>query len=174
MRRFFLKTLPVVLFVSSVAYGQSLGDVARENREKQKAKTTSSATKPIVITNDSLPADSQASITVSGNEPSPAKAGTAASAAVSGRRSAEEWKSLILAQKSAIAAQQAQIDKLSDSVHFVAPNAVINGVKYNEHQEKKQESVTQMRHQLEEQKKNLADLQEAARRAGMGSAVYDP
>lgn len=181
MRRFILKTLPIVLViipisisVSSLVYGQSLGDVARENREKQKAKVASSSTKPTVITNDTLPSESNAAITVSEKEPTAGMAKPVSSSASSGRRYAEEWKSLILAQKNAIAAQQAQIDKLSDSVHFVAPNAVINGIQYNEHQEKRQEQVTEMRHQLEEQKKNLANLQEAARRAGMGSAVYEP
>ncbi len=32
------KVLSIALLMSSVAYGQSLGDVAKENREKQKAK----------------------------------------------------------------------------------------------------------------------------------------
>ena len=31
-----------------------------------------------------------------------------------------------------------------------------------------------MQQQLEEQKKNLAAMQEAARQAGMGNAVYEP
>jgi hypothetical protein len=174
MRRIALKILPAALLLGSIAFAQSLGDVARQNREKQKAKAASSASKPTVITNDTLPSASQAMINTGENEPSEAKVRPVSSTTSAARRSAEEWKNLIVAQKNAIAAQQAQIDKLSDSVHFVAPNAVINGIQYNEHQEKRQELVTQMRHQLEEQKKNLADLQEAARRAGMGNAVYDP
>src|SRR5450631_641248 len=55
MRRLALKILPVAVMVSSVVYGQSLGDVARENREKLKAKAASSTAKPKVITNESLP-----------------------------------------------------------------------------------------------------------------------
>jgi hypothetical protein len=39
---------------------------------------------------------------------------------------------------------------------------------------KKQDAVARMQEQLEEQKKSLRQLQEDARRDGMGSAVYDP
>jgi tRNA(Phe) wybutosine-synthesizing methylase Tyw3 len=94
--------------------------------------------------------------------------------APSGGQSAEQRKRQILAQKSAIATQQAQIDKLNDSIYFVVANEYYNGVQYNQYQVKKQERVARMQQQLEEQKKNLAEMQEAARRAGMGIAVYDP
>jgi hypothetical protein len=47
-------------------------------------------------------------------------------------------------------------------------------VQYNQHQVKKQENVAQMQQHLEEQKKKLAAMQEAARQTGMGSSVYDP
>ena len=70
--------------------------------------------------------------------------------------------------------QQAQIDKLNHSIHFVTASLFSNGIQYNEYQAKKQDAVARMQQQLEEQKKNLAQMQEAARQAGMGSAVYDP
>jgi acetyl-CoA carboxylase beta subunit len=171
-----LKILPIVLLMSAVVYGQSLGDVARENREKQKARDASSNTKPKVITNENLPKNPDGD---AGTRESEEKMETVSPKAPSGgqsaeHQSAEQWKRQILAQKNAIANQQAQIDKLKDSVHFVVANEYYNGVQYNEHQVKKQEQVAQMQQQLEELKKNLAAMQEAARRAGMGSAVYDP
>ncbi len=169
MLRIALKILSIALLMSSVAYGQSLGDVARENREKQKAKAASSTAKPKVITNENFPRIPEAAPPETEGKMKPVSP-----AIPSSGQSAEQWKSLILAQKSAIAAQQAQIDKLNDSIHFVTASLYSNGIQYNEHQAKKQESVAQMQHQLEEQKKNLAEMQEAARRAGMGSAVYDP
>jgi hypothetical protein len=43
--------------MGSVAYGQSLGDIARENREKQNAEAAASTTPPKVITNKDLPKD---------------------------------------------------------------------------------------------------------------------
>jgi acetyl-CoA carboxylase beta subunit len=169
MRRIALKILPIALLMSSVVYGQSLGDVARENREKQKAKAASSAAKPKVITNESLPQNPDA-----GPIETEGKLEAASASVPSGGQSAEQWKSRILAQKNAVANLQAQIDKLNDSIHFVVANEYYNGVQYNQHQVKKQENVAQMQQQLEEQKKNLAAMQEGARSAGMGSAVYDP
>jgi hypothetical protein len=88
--------------------------------------------------------------------------------------SAEQWKSLILSRKNMIAAQQAQIDKLNESIHYVTASLYSNGLQYNERQAQKQQTVEQMKQQLEQQKKSLAELQEAAKKAGMGSAVYDP
>jgi len=46
--------LPVFLFLLACAsYGQSLGDVAREQRQKQQAKDSKAAAK--VVTNDEIP-----------------------------------------------------------------------------------------------------------------------
>jgi hypothetical protein len=170
-----LRIFSGVLLIGAVAYGQSLGDVARENREKQQAKaaagSASSKAKPKVITNEDLPArvDASSSETERNRKPALAAAGESA-----GRVSAEEWKKQILAQKNAIAAGQAQIDKLNESIRYVTASLYSNGIQHNENQAKKQETVAQMQQQLEEQKKALADMQEAARQAGMGSAVYDP
>jgi hypothetical protein len=178
MHRIAAKMLLVALLMSAFAHAQSLGDVARENREKKQAKA-SSATKPKLITNENLPSNPVASSSeteynlraAGGTSPA---GGQSAAHQPAEHQSAEQWKSRILAQKNAVANLQAQIDKVSDSIHFVIAGAYYNGVQYNQHQEKKQENVTQMQQQLEEQKKNLAAMQEAAREAGMGSAVYDP
>jgi len=174
--RVFLKIAALAALLSSVAYSQSLGDVARENREKQKAKAASSTAQSKVVTNENLPKNPDAE---AGPQEGEAKMTAAAPKVPAADQSAEHqsaelWKSRILAQKNAIANLQAQIDKLNDSIHFVVANEYYNGVQYNEHQAKKQERVAQMQQQLEEQKKNLAELQEGARHAGMGSAVYDP
>ncbi len=171
MRQVALKILPIALLMSSVVYGQSLGDVARENRKKQTAKGASSTPKPKVITNENLPKNPAAD---AGPRESEGKITAASPKIPSSGQSAEQWKGRILAQKNAVANLQAQIDKLNDSIHFVVANEYSNGVQYNQHQVKKQENVAQMQQQLEEQKKNLAAMQEAARQAGMGSAVYDP
>lgn len=168
-----LKIMASGLALSSFAFGQSLGDVARDNREKQKAKSAISSVKPKVITNESLPASPDV-------EPSEAERITrsapqefSASRPPAGT-SAEQWKSSILKRKNEIAAQQAQIDKLNASIHFVPSSLYANGLQYDEYQLKKQQAVARMQEQLEEQKKNLAQMQEAARQAGMGSAVYEP
>jgi hypothetical protein len=169
MRRIALTILPITLLMGSAAYGQSLGEIARQNREKQKAKDASSTAKPNVITNENLPKSPD---TDAGPPQSEEK--TTAAPKISGGPSVEQWKSQILAQKKVIALLQEQIDKLSDSIHFVVAAEYYNGVQHNQQQVKKQERVAQMQQQLEEQKKRLAKMQEAARRAGMGSAIYDP
>jgi len=169
MRRIALRVLSIALVMGSVAYGQSLGDVAKENREKQKAKDASSTAKPKVITNEDLPVNPAAM-----SEQSEGKTRPALMPRPSGAMSADQWKNLILSQKNGITALQAQIDKLNDSIHYVTASLYSNGLQHNEHQAQKQQSVEHMKQQLELQKKNLADMQEAARQAGMGSAVYDP
>jgi hypothetical protein len=169
MQRIVLRVLSIALAMGSVAYGQSLGDVAKENREKQKAKAAAATAKLKVITNEDLPANP-----VAMSEDEEGKTRPTTSPVPSAGMSAEQWKSLILSRKNGIAAQQAQIDKLSDSIHYVTASLYSNGLQHNEHQAQKQQSVGQMKQQLEEQKKSLAELQEAARQAGMGSAVYDP
>jgi hypothetical protein len=174
MHRITPKVLSIALLISSVAYGQSLGDVARENREKQKAKAASSAAKPKVITNENLPAKPEATPSEIDGETKPAAAPDPSGGMSAEHMSPEEWKSQILGQKNAIAMMQAQIDKVNDSIHYVTASLYSNGLQYNDHQAKKQQSVEQMKQQLEEQKKTLAQMQEAARAAGMGSAVYDP
>jgi predicted RNase H-like nuclease (RuvC/YqgF family) len=169
MRRIVLNVLSIALVMSSVVYGQSLGDVAKENREKQKAKAAAATAKPKVITNEDLPANS-AALSDDGED----KTRPAPMPVPSGGMSAEQWKSLISSRKNMIAAQQAQIDKLNDSIHYVTASLYSNGLQHNENQAQKQQAVERLKQQLEEQKKSLADLQEAARQAGMGSAVYDP
>ena len=171
--RLCLKIVASALVVSSFAFGQSLGDVARDNREKQKAKSASSSVKPKVITNESLPASPEAGPSEAERITRPAPQDNPDSRQPAGP-SAAEWKSSILQQKNAIAAQQAQIDKLGASIHFVPSSLYANGLQYDEYQLKKQQAVARMQEQLEEQKQQLAQMQEAARQAGMGSAVYEP
>jgi predicted RNase H-like nuclease (RuvC/YqgF family) len=161
--------MAIALWMSAAAYGQSLGEVARQNREKQKAKDASSTAKPEVITNENLPKSPDTE-----SRPPQSEEKTPAAKISSAAQSAEQWQSQILVQKKVIAILEAQIDKLNDSIHFVVAAEYYNGVQHNQQQVKKQERVAQMQQQLEEQKKRLDEMQEAARRAGMGNGIYDP
>jgi hypothetical protein len=157
----------VVLFVVAGSYGQSLGDVAREQRQKQ--PKDAHATRK-VLTNEDMPDRPEESTSTVTDEhdtapPSPASNGTHAG---------EQWKAKIEAQKNSIASLQSQIDKLNSSIHFVEANRYYNGVQHNERQIQKQDEVQRMQKQLDEQKKQLEDMQESARKAGLGSAVYEP
>jgi len=60
VRRILLRTFAIALLMQPAVYGQSLGEVARENRDKQNADDASPAAKPKVITNKDLPKDPDA------------------------------------------------------------------------------------------------------------------
>jgi hypothetical protein len=159
----------VVLFVLVSCYGQSLGDVAREQRQKQ-AKDAHTERK--VLTNEDLPQrvepESSTSVSTDEHEPTPA------APASNDIHAAEQWKAKIETQRNSIASLQTQIDKLNSSIHFAGPNCVANCVQYNEGQVRKQDEVERMQKQLDQQKKQLEDMQESARKAGLGSSVYEP
>jgi len=163
--------VPILFFLlSGSGSSQSLGDVARQQRQKQQAKDAHSAHK--VVTNEEIPESPDASGSSSDND-SPRESSSPA-ALNGGSRTAEQWKSGILAQKARIAAMQGQLEKLNDSVHFVEANRYYNGVQYNQYQLKKQQEAQRMQKQLDGEKKTLGNMQESARKAGFGSAVYDP
>lgn len=174
---------------------QSLGDVARQVRaqKQQKASQTQDVTSKTgedpkqqssipaevsgakakhVITNDDSPGTQDRTPVI------PAKADDGAARSLQNSANREEqgehWKSEIQSQKELIASLQNEITQLSSSIRFTGSNCVANCVKWNEHQERKQEQVETMKAQLEEQKHRLEEMQETARRQGFGSSVYDP
>jgi predicted RNase H-like nuclease (RuvC/YqgF family) len=174
----FLKIFSIALLMNSAAYGQSLGDIARENREKQSAQEASSTVKPKLITNANLPKDPDAS-----DEPAEAQSGASASTKAADHRSrqqrlaeqraADQWKRQILAQENKMATLQARIDQLNASIRS-AGGSVHYDQPYSRHEARQLQRVAQIQQQLDEQKMKLDQMQEAARHAGMHSAVYDP
>ena len=176
MRRVFLKSFAIALLMSSAAYGQSLGDIARENREKK--TDDASAAQPKVITNADLPKDPDAN-----QEPAEAQSEASASSQAADHRSAQQrlaeqraadqWKRQILAQENKMATLQARIDQLNASIRSAGGSVQYEGP-YNRYQARKLQRVAQIQLQLDEQKMKLDQMQEAARHAGMHSAVYDP
>jgi hypothetical protein len=157
----------LVLLIVAGSFGQSLGDVAREQRKKQ--ANDAHATRK-VLTNEDLPEDPEASASPRAREHHTAPISPASNDVHSG----EQWKAKIKAQENSIASLQGQIDRLNSSIHFVQANRYYNGVQYNERQVEKQEQVQRMQEQLDAQKKQLEDMQESARKAGLGSSVYEP
>jgi hypothetical protein len=146
-------------------FGQSLGDIAKQQRDKQ-AKTANTSRK--VVTNEDIPESPDASNEAPTHEdyvPPP----------TNDKRTAAQWKAAILKQKGAIASLQKNIDQLKGSVHFVDANRYRNGgVQYNQRQIQKQQDEEQMQKQLNALKRGLEEMQETARHLGLGSAVYDP
>jgi leucyl aminopeptidase (aminopeptidase T) len=166
-----------------------LGDVARQARQQKQQKdaqgkdtqgkdATGKNAKPSrVITNEEIPERSLPTSTVTeetADDDSP-HSGTATPASTNAAKiSPDTWKSQILAQKNQIASMQTQFDELSDSIHFAPGNCVANCVEWNERQKEKQQEAQQMQTQLDAQRKHLEEMQEAARKQGYGSSVYDP
>jgi predicted RNase H-like nuclease (RuvC/YqgF family) len=177
MQRIFLTISASALLMSSAAYGQSLGDIARANREKQNAENASAA-EPKVITNANLPKDPDTN-----QEPAEAQSAASPSSAAADHRSAQQrlseqrapdqWKRQILAQKNKMATLQARIDQLNASIRSAGGSVQYEGP-YNRYQARQLQRVAQIQLQLDEQKMKLDQMQEAARHAGMHSAVYDP
>jgi hypothetical protein len=191
LRRTFLNIVAIALLVSSATFGQSLGDVARENREKQNVGDAASGAKPKVITNKDLPKDPDADLTPNA-APAASAASTPTSAAASSKtaesraaerhfalqraaeqRAAEQWTKQILAQKTKMANMQARIDQLQASIRS-ANGSVQAEQPFNRYQARQLQQVARMQQQLSEQKIRLDQMQDAARHAGMHTAVYDP
>ncbi len=163
----FICVAALVSTASVFAYGQSLGDVAREQREKQAQKKTQPAKK--VVTNEDLPQPAEADESTSSSPQSTEPAVNSAE-----QKPAGQWKEEIQAQKQSVASLQADIDRLSSSIHFAPGNCVRNCVQHNENQQQKQDEVQRMQSNLEQQKRKLEDMQEAARKQGYGNSVYEP
>ncbi len=159
----------VLLALTGAALGQSLGDVARQTRQKEKARGKAAKK---VVTNEDLPESPD--LTPGEHETVGKYQAVIAPHEPTAAQNANQWKSSILEQKNRIASMQAQIDKLNGSIRFVEANAYVNGVQYNQYQLRKQQQVSNLQTQIAEQKKKLEEMQEAAKKAGMGSAVYDP
>lgn len=188
----FLRFLAATMLIVSIAYGQSLGDVARENRQKK--PDNSSSVPPKVITNKDLPKDPDAS-----QEPDEAQ--TTATAPddrsaddhqlarrrseerqgvrrslqrrAAEQRTADQWKRGIAMQKIRLASLQDRIDQLNakiraeyGTVQYEAP--------YTRPQARERERLAELQQQFDEQTFRLAEMQESARRAGMHTIVYDP
>lgn len=173
---------------SVTAYGQSLADVARQNQQQQAARA-SSGTSPKVITNVDLPKDADGNKSATANgvisppiaSPSDAASRKAASQhrladqrladrRLEEQRAAEQWKRQIVAQKNKVATLQARADQFHMAMQHANGTAQTE-VLPNRYQARQ---FMQVRMQLNEQKRKLDQMQDAARHAGMHTLVYDP
>jgi len=162
----------LALCFCGLGFGQSLGDVAREQRQKQQSKDNKPT--PKVITNEDIPSHDTLANSSTDTRDSAHRSHEGQPSADGYKKPAEQWKAEIQGQKNAIASTQRQMDALNASVHYVEANRYWNGVQHNQRQLQKQEEVQRMQTQLDEQKKRLEEMQEGARRDGYGNAVYDP
>lgn len=180
MQRTFLKFLAIALLLELAAYGQSLGDIARQLREKQAAEEAS-GNAPKMYTNHDIPPADQV------GTPEPAEAQPEQSARAMNRmpddrslehrfaeqRAAREWRRDLVMQENRVAGLRMRIDRLNAMIHSPYGTAQYEGP-YTRNQTRAQYVLEQMQRQLDEQQMRLEEMQDAARHAGMNSSVYDP
>jgi hypothetical protein len=172
---FLLRIAPFILLSAMTAYGQSLGDVARENREK-KAETSSAA--PKVITNADLPKGPDGSDGATATDQPAPTAKHAARKAVARTPVdplvAEHWRRQILAQKRSVANLERRLATLKASIPYVDASSDARGEVLNRRQAWEQQRKAELQERLDDQRAKLEEMQETARRAGMHTAVTDP
>jgi hypothetical protein len=181
----------VTVFLASASLGQSscnppsLGDLARKQRESKqkdakdakdapaKAKDAPAKAKK-VVTDEDMPEHAPDSDEAVAGPDGPHDEASVPKSADDVVRTGDQWKAAIAQRKAVLADLKDRIDKLNGSIHFVEANAYRNGVEYNKKQAQKQQDVERMQAQYDDQKRDLEQMQENARKAGYGSAVLDP
>jgi len=173
-----------VLAISTMpmeTHAQSLGEIARQQRESKNHKADSEST----ATTKKLYTDEDIAKSKSEDAAAPAALDNSSSKSPTGSKgtkeknpatmSADQWRARIQRKRDLIAAIQERIDALEASVNYVQNNRNIytNAPEYNEHQHHKELAAQQLKALLEQQKTELSDLQEQARQQGFGNSVYE-
>ncbi|HXE90139.1 MAG TPA: hypothetical protein VNK82_04160 [Terriglobales bacterium] len=178
MKQILLSLAVVGLFVGSALAQQSLGDIARQERQKKRPPAPSAK----VYTNENLPTTT----TISEVGPAPAApaareaaspAAAAAQAAPSGEDQAKqeaEWKKRFQEQKDAIALLERELDvlkrenKLRAATFYAdAGNRLRDEAKYAAEDRKYQAQTAEKEQQLAAAKQKLEDMREELRKAGL-------
>lgn len=183
-RVFFVLLASTVFACVLLSFGQdqSVADAARQSRLQKQKEIQSEDSAPTaaesqakthrVITNDEIP-EHEGSDSASDRNSQPHRAVETLPVYPQGKLSAAEWKLQIRSQKSAIAALENEIARLSASIHFPV-SCLRNCPERTERQLQKENHVEIMKTQLDQQQKHLEEMQESARRQGFGNSVYDP
>lgn len=171
----------VALMLSGAMFAQSqsgdtLGDIARANRAKQESQQ-SSGTSPKVITNQDLPADPPAVAEEDPSEPMTQVSGVKRSdryteqrlsnRLIAEQRTTEQWKARIQDQENRIADLQARVEHLNTSIRTAVGTAQYD-TPANRTQAIQTERLANLQQMLDQQKRRLEMMQDAARRAGAG------
>jgi predicted RNase H-like nuclease (RuvC/YqgF family) len=157
----------------SVAYAQSLGDVARQNQQNKPSDAA-----PTVITNDDLPATGLADEDAKPRHTNRDNSGQLARAelqrAAKNDSNAQGWRTRILNQKSSIASLQAHIQNVKASIRVPLDSSGYYAAQANQRTQAKVQEIDDLQQKLQIENQKLQDLQESARKAGFGSAIYEP
>jgi hypothetical protein len=138
------------------------------------AKDTLAKGSKKVITNDEIPEHVGPTSTLPQHPRIPVTPEQPVPEYADGKVPPQYWKNQIQALKQAISDLESQIQDVSDSIRYAGSNCVSNCAQVNAEQQQRQQQVEMMTSQLEQQQKNLENMQETARKQGYGSSVYDP
>ena len=155
--------------------GDSLGDVARANHEKQQTKEAA-GTLPKVITNQDLPSDPPG--VPESLEPMTTVSGVKRSAdsyseqranqhLLAEQRAGEQWRARIQNQEARIADLQARINRVNQEMHAAVGTAQYD-TPVNRYQSIQTERLAHMQDMMDQQQRRLEMMQDAARLTGMG------
>ncbi len=156
-------------YLSAPCESQTLADAAREARENKQPANKSNASHK-VYTNESMNAARSEDTDAGEAKPTDKKS----SGAEVKKTTALQWKAAIALQKTKVDALQSQIEKAGKTIQFVTANGYSNGPEYSAEQKRRMDRVEIAKRKLEQEKQKLEDMKESARKAGFGSAVYDP
>jgi hypothetical protein len=180
MRRGLFWTSIFALSLSGAAFaqsqsGESLGDIARANRAKQEAQEASGSV-PKVITNQDLPATPSGVPESSPADPMTEVSGVdrpdqyadrqLSSRLAAEQRTAGQWRARIQDQENRIADLQSRIERVNAAIHNSVGTAQYDAP-VNRYQAVQMERLAMMQQILDQQKRRLAMMEDAARRAGM-------
>jgi hypothetical protein len=155
--------------------GESLADIARANRAKQQVQEASGSV-PKVITNRDLPSSSSGIPESNPSDPMTEVSGVDrpdqyADRQLSNRLAAEQrtagqWRARIQDQENRIADLQSRMERVNAAIHNSVGTAQYDAP-VNRYQAVQTERLAMMQQILDQQKRRLAMMEDAARRAGM-------
>jgi len=184
MKRVFALLIACACLLVLGASGQSLGDIARQNRAKKKPSTGSK----VVIDNDTIPSAPPAAEPAKDKEKAEGAEAEAkkedgkatGDQAKDAAKSAEDWKAKIEGQKKEIAQLERELDvsereaKLRAAAYYAdAGTQLRDPARFAEESRNQQAEMDSKRKAIEAAKQKLVDLQEQARKAGAPPRVLD-
>ncbi len=162
------------LALACALHAQSLGDVARDNRQQQAQQ--GDKTQPKAFGNEDLPREGLAD---DDSAEAPQHSTTAQplahqKEAANRTVKAAEFKRQIKAQENVVGELQSRIFRVKSTIRYYDVRVFSNATAYNERQDDKQREVERLQEKLEDEKAKLQSLQDDAKRAGFGNGIYEP
>ncbi len=174
--------LLILVVIGSVlipgAGAQSVADAAQKERARKQQQPSS--TTPKLYTNDEIDTGrhdaSPTATPLSSKTVKPANSSAQGSKTdKKWEQASVQWKEKILRQKQTVKVLQDQVDKAQASLHPASTAGLYSNVTPPSYrQQQRQNQLDNQQQRLATEKKKLDDMQEAARKLGYGSAIFDP